>query len=129
MSPVVLIVEDNANNARLAAKLLNRANFTTHIAEDGESGYEMALSHNPDLLLVDLGLPDVDGQTIIALLRQQPSMENVPIVAFTAWPQDTAHEMAKAYGCDGVITKPIDTRSFVEQIQSYLNNSPTESAP
>jgi CheY-like chemotaxis protein len=78
-------------------------------------------SQLPDLVLIDLGLPDIDGQTVIALIRQQPSLQHVALIAFTAWPEDTAHNMAKAYGCDGVITKPIDTRAFVNQIQAYLD--------
>jgi DNA-binding response OmpR family regulator len=123
MSEQIVIIEDNPHNARLAEKLLRRADppYEVHIAEDGESGYDLALETNPALVLVDLGLPDLDGQTVVAMLRQQSMMEKTPIIAFTAWPQDTAHEMATAYGCDGVITKPIDTRNFATQIQAFLS--------
>jgi len=118
----IVVIEDNPHNARLAQKLLRRADppYEVHMAEDGESGYDMALETNPDLVLVDLGLPDLDGQTVVAMLRQQPEMASIPIIAFTAWPQETAHEMAAAYGCDGVITKPIDTRSFADRIREFL---------
>lgn len=121
MSKTIVIIEDNANSARLAQKLLTRAEYEAIIAEDGETGYDTVLEHEPALVLVDLGLPDLDGQTVVALLRQQESLATVPIIAFTAWPEDTAHEMAAAYGCDGVITKPIDTRTFVAEIEGYLN--------
>jgi two-component system cell cycle response regulator DivK len=69
---------------------------------------------------VDLGLPDIDGQTVVAMMRQQPDLEGVPLIAFTAWPEDTAHAMAQAYGCDGVILKPIDTRAFAQQVEAFL---------
>ncbi|MFZ4826904.1 MAG: response regulator [Phototrophicaceae bacterium] len=121
--PRVVIIEDNPQSARLAEKLLKRASYEVFLAEDGESGYGMVLSHAPDIVLVDLGLPDFDGQTIIAMLRQHASLQKTPIIAFTAWPEDTAHDMALAYGCDGVITKPIDTRLFVEQVQTFLDAS------
>lgn len=121
--PRVVVIEDNPQSARLAEKLLKRASYEVFLAEDGESGYGMVLSQAPDIVLVDLGLPDFDGQTIIAMLRQHPSLLKTPIIAFTAWPEDTAHDMALAYGCDGVITKPIDTRLFVEQVQTFLDAS------
>lgn len=118
----IVIIEDNPHNARLAEKLLRRADppYEVHLAEDGESGYDMVLATHPDLVLVDLGLPDLDGQTVVAMLRQQPEIATTPIIAFTAWPQETAHEMAAAYGCDGVITKPIDTRNFANQIHEFM---------
>jgi CheY-like chemotaxis protein len=119
MSRIVLI-EDNINNARIALKLLQRAGHEVSSAEDGESGLEKVLELRPDLVLVDLGLPDVDGQTIVGMMRQQESLKETRIIAFTAWPEQTAQEMATAYGCDGVITKPIDTRQFAAQVGAFL---------
>lgn len=116
----IVIIEDNEHNARMVAKLLQRAGHEVIVATDGEQGLTAVFDHMPDLVLVDLGLPDIDGQTVIALIAQQSNI-TAQIIAFTAWPQDTAHEMAKAYGCHGVITKPIDTRAFVEQVETYLN--------
>ncbi len=122
----ILIIEDNAQSARLAVRILRRHDHEVIVAVDGEQGMTAALSLIPDLIMVDLGLPDIDGQTVVALLRQQPTMKGVPMIAFTAWPTDTAMTMARAYGCDGIITKPIDTRSFAEQVEAYLAQ-PTES--
>ncbi len=119
MSTIVLI-EDNEQNARMAAKLLRHVGHQVLLAEDGEGGLNLLAESEPHLILVDLGLPDMDGQTVVALLRQQAALNHVPIIAFTAWPQNTAMQMAQAYGCDGVITKPIDTRAFAGQIESYL---------
>lgn len=120
----IVIIEDNAQNARLASKLLQNAGYAVTLAEDGEMGLMTVLETPPDLVLVDLGLPDMDGQTVVALLRQQAALQDVPIIAFTAWPQETAFEMARAYGCDGVITKPIDTRAFAGQVADFLAQAP-----
>lgn len=117
---LIVVIEDNIHSARLAVKLLRRAGHQVMHAEDGETGLTTVFENQPDLVLIDLGLPDIDGQTVIALMRQQESLVNVPFIAFTAWPEDTAHSMAKAYGCDGVITKPIDTHSFADQVNQYI---------
>jgi two-component system cell cycle response regulator DivK len=69
-----------------------------------------------------MGLPDVDGQTVVTLLKQIPDLQHVPIVAITAWPADKAMEMAQRYGCDGCITKPIDVKSFPDQVKQYLES-------
>jgi two-component system cell cycle response regulator DivK len=120
---LIVVIEDNPLNARLAARLLQNAGHEVMVAEDGEMGLTTISGVEPDLILVDLGLPDMDGQTVVALLRQQPSLNRVPIIAFTAWPQETAYQMAQAYGCDGVITKPIDTRAFAGQIGTILEKA------
>jgi CheY-like chemotaxis protein len=117
---VIVIIEDNPQNGRLVTKLLRGAGHTVHLCETGESGLQTALETLPNLILIDLGLPDLDGQTVIALLRQQPVLRGRPLIAFTSWPESTAHSMAKAYGCDGVITKPIDTRQFVAQLEAFM---------
>ena len=83
-------------------------------------GLTTVLDNQPDLILVDLGLPDLDGQTVVAMLRQHCTLKHVPIIAFTAWPESTAREMVRAYGCDGVISKPIDTRQFAQQVGSFI---------
>jgi CheY-like chemotaxis protein len=128
MSRIVLI-EDNANNARIAAKLLNRVGHEVVLAEDGETGLEKVMELVPDLVLVDLGLPDIDGQTIVGMMHQLDSLKDTRIIAFTAWPEATAQEMATAYGCDGVITKPIDTRQFANQVEAFLKPRPQPAAP
>jgi two-component system cell cycle response regulator DivK len=116
----IVIIEDNPQNARMADKLLRNAGHEVAVAEDGATGLEAVMHYQPELVLVDLGLPDIDGQTIVAVMRQQPELDGMAIIAFTAWPQETAQEMARAYGCDGVIIKPIDTRAFAAQVSDYL---------
>jgi len=116
----ILIIEDNYDSLRLAVRLLERSGHSVVIAQDGEMGLTTAFGGRPDIILIDMGLPDLDGQTVAAILRQQPGLLDVPLVAFTAWPEATAHEMARAYGCDGVISKPIDTRRFAMQVEQFL---------
>ncbi len=89
-------------------------------AAEGEAGLRMAIEEVPDLLLVDLGLPDIDGQTLVAFIKRVPELKDIPLVAVTAWPEDTAREMAKAYGCDGFISKPINTRTFPDQVAAFI---------
>lgn len=93
-----------------------------HVSE-GEAGLATAIDEVPDLLLIDLGLPDIDGQTLVALIKRTSELKNVPVVAVTAWPEDAAREMAVAYGCDGFISKPINTRTFPDQIAGFLNKA------
>jgi CheY-like chemotaxis protein len=117
----ILLIEDNPNNARLMCRVLERHNFTVLHAEDGETGLQMAFAHRPDLILLDLGLPDVDGQSVAGMLKQPDSLPDTPLVVVTAWPAETARAMVEAYGCEGYIPKPIDTREFPLQVASYLN--------
>lgn len=123
---LIIVIEDNVQNARMADKLLRRGGYEVLLAEDGETGLSAVFENQPDLILIDLGLPDIDGQTVISLVRQHDALANVPIIAFTAWPEDRAHDMATAYGCDGVITKPINTRTFADQIGAYMEKKPSK---
>lgn len=116
----IVIIEDNVQNARLAQKVLKRAGYTVHLAENGEDGLNMVFRIKPEIVLVDLGLPDLDGQTVVSLIRQEKALQGTLVIAFTAWPEATAHQMATAYGCDGVITKPIDTRTLAEQVAAFV---------
>ena len=104
-------------------RILEARNHQILQAEDGESGLQIAVEEIPDLILVDLGLPDIDGQTLIALIKRVPELKDIPMVAVTAWPEDTAREMATAYGCNGFISKPINTRTFPDQIAEFISNS------
>lgn len=123
---LIVIIEDNVQNARLASKLLINAGHKVITAEDGEIGLMTVFENQPDLVLIDLGLPDIDGQTVVALIRQHETLATVPLIAFTAWPSETAHSMAKAYGCDGVIIKPINTRTFAHDVLAFLQETPQE---
>lgn len=124
----IVIIEDNPNNARLAEKLLKHAGHEVRVADNGEDGLMQVFTDPPDAVLVDMGLPDIDGQTIVGMLRQRAALDQVRVVAFTAWPEERVAEMAKAYGCDGVITKPIDTRRFADQVKAFISPPSAEPA-
>jgi len=116
----ILIIEDYYDNARLMMCALRPHGYRLLHASDGESGLLMAVEEKPDLILLDLGLPDVEGQTLATLIKGTPELAQVPLVAVTAWPPDTAGQMARAYGCNGYISKPISPRRFPSQITAYL---------
>ncbi len=119
----ILLVEDNHQNALLVKRILEaRQHDVIHVTE-GEAGLNIAIENPPDLLLVDLGLPDMDGQTLVALLKRIPELKDIPLIAVTAWPEDTARKMVEAYGCDGFISKPINTRLFADQVAEYLGDT------
>lgn len=117
---VVLYIEDNRTNQILIERVLEPHGFDVRHAADGETGIQLALEYQPDLILVDLGLPDLDGQTVGTLLKQMPTLQGVPIVAVTAWPEEKARETAERYGLDGCLMKPIDVKNFPEQVAQFL---------
>lgn len=116
----ILQIEDNFANRRLVERVLEPYNYRLLNAPDGQTGIDTALEEAPDLILLDMGLPDMDGQTLVAILRESPALAGVPIIALTAWPDGIASEMADRYGCDGCITKPINVAEFGGLIESFL---------
>lgn len=116
----ILQIEDNVANKLLVERVLEPYDYRLLHAPDGETGVSLALAENPDLILMDMGLPDIDGQTVVTLMRQIPELKDTPIIAVTAWPQATALKMAQSYGCDGYITKPIDVKTFPALIAQFL---------
>jgi two-component system cell cycle response regulator DivK len=118
--PKILIVEDNLDNYELARRVLAARGFRVQHAPDADSALQLAVDDQPDLILLDLGLPDADGQTLATWMRRIPALAHTPIIACTAWPEETARKMVEAYGCDGYIRKPINVARFADQILSYL---------
>lgn len=116
----ILIIEDDPYHARLMVKLLERAGYEVLHEAEGESGLKLALSEKPDLILLDMGLPDLDGQTAAGLIKGSTFLSETPVIAVTAWPKDTASKMAQAYSCDGYISKPIKARRFATEVAKYL---------
>jgi DNA-binding response OmpR family regulator len=117
----ILLVEDILDNAALVRKALSGRDYEIIHALDAETGLQLALEHIPDLILLDLGLPDYDGQTLAGWMRAESVLDATPIVAVTAWPEETAKKMVESYGFDGYICKPIlKVGEFVAKIDSYL---------
>lgn len=117
----ILLVEDMPDTVELVRRTLSPHGYEIVHAPDAETGLLLALEHRPHLILLDLGLPDYDGQTLAGWLRAEPTLVGTPIIAFTAWPQETARKMVESYGCNGYIQKPIQkVKDFVNQIDSFL---------
>ena len=116
----ILVMEDDAYQSRLIKRVLEHGGYEVLVAEDGQTGLQMAMLQKPDLILLDMGLPDLDGQTVAGLLKASTFVRDIPVIAVTAWPQDVAAEMAAKYGCDGYFSKPISARTFAEDVSKFL---------
>ena len=114
------MIEDIEDNASLVKRVLGSQGYQVLWAETAEEGLAMAEQQTPDMILLDLGLPDIDGQTLVGYLRQMPALDGVPIIAVSAWPEETARPMVLAYGCNDFISKPIDVRRFINAINAYF---------
>lgn len=116
----VLIIEDNPRNMLLVRDLLEMDGFRTLEASDAEEGIARATAERPDLILMDLQLPGMDGLTATRLLRQNPVTAAIPVIALTAHAMMGDRERVLEAGCNGYIPKPIDTRRFRGQIRAFL---------
>jgi len=125
----ILIVEDNAINVKLARLLLAKEGYEVRSAGDSVEAFEALLSFRPSLILMDIQLPGMDGLELTRRLKQGPETKDAIIIALTAYAMKGDEEKARAAGCDGYITKPIDTRTFVEQIRQYLGKTAPTPTP
>ena len=116
----VLIVEDNTANMTLAVFLLKSAGYTVHSATDAEAGLALAREQRPDLILMDIQLPGMDGLEATALLKQDPSTVGIPVIALTALAMKGDEERIRAAGCDGYIAKPLAYKEFLATVASQL---------
>lgn len=116
----ILLVEDNPVNRRLAQFLLKSQGYIVLEATTGEEALELARTHLPDLILMDLQLPGLDGFTVTRLLKGDVATMDIPVVAMTAYAMKGDRERALEMGCDGYITKPIDTKEFPLAVSRYL---------
>lgn len=124
MSRQVLLIEDNDQNRYLATFLLKQHGYTVVCASNGPTGIEMARNARPDLILLDIQLPAMDGYAVAAVLRGIPSLEGVPIIAVTSYAMVGDREKALAAGCTGYIEKPIDPETFVSEIEAFAGAPP-----
>lgn len=116
----ILYIEDNLANQILVQRVLESEGYTLLHASDGQTGVQMAREGQMDLILIDMGLPDIDGQTVVTMLKQLPKLGSTPMVAITAWPAEQALMTAERYGLTGCILKPIDVTKFPEQIAAFI---------
>lgn len=116
----ILIVEDNQDNRELAVKVLRNKGFETVEAVDGEEALEKAVSEKPDLILLDISLPKLNGYEVAKILKSMQEFKEIPIVAFTAHAMKGDREKVIVAGFEGYISKPINIREFPEQVKLYI---------
>jgi len=116
----ILVVEDNKDNMTLISDILHSLGYSVIEAKDGEEGVKTAQSEKPDLILMDLSLPRVDGWTATRMIKSNPELAPIPIIALTAHAMAGDRERALDAGCNDYVTKPINLRDLKGKLQQFL---------
>ena len=119
-APAVLIAEDHEDSRDALRTLLDAFGYRVHVATNGREAVERALAVQPDLVLMDIMMPEVDGFQATRTLRASPAFRQVPIIALTA--MEGARERVLEAGCDDFVGKPIDVRTFLEKVRAWLES-------
>jgi len=120
---LILIVEDNDKNLKLVRDILHFKGYRTVEAATAGHGISLAGEHRPDLILMDIQLPDMDGGTALTHLRGEPSTAGIPVIALTAQAMGGDRERLLGAGFDGYLTKPINTKEFPEQVRQFCERA------
>jgi len=118
--PKILLVEDNEMNRDMLSRRLVRGGYEVAVAEDGERGVEMATNDRPDLILMDMSLPVIDGWEATRRIKATPELRKIPIIALTAHAMATDRDKALEAGCDDYDTKPIELQRLLGKIETLL---------
>ena len=118
----ILLVEDNDMNRDMLSRRLERKAFEVIIAVDGQAGVNLATSESPDLILMDLSLPVIDGWEATRQIKGDPATQNIPVIALTAHAMSGDEEKARAAGCDDYDTKPVNLKRLLEKIGNLLDS-------
>lgn len=116
----ILYIEDNEDNVYVIKNRLGRAGYTVVVATDGQQGIGMAAAERPDLILMDLTLPVIDGWEATRRIKAQPETRHIPIIALTAHAMSGDREKALAVGCDDFDTKPVELPRLLEKVRALL---------
>jgi CheY-like chemotaxis protein len=119
----ILLVEDNEMNRDMLSRRLIRKGYEVEIAIDGEEGVDKAASFKPDLILMDMSLPKIDGWEATKRIKAQEALQTIPIIALTAHAMMEDKDKAMAAGCDDFDTKPVEMPRLIKKIEDLLNNS------
>jgi two-component system cell cycle response regulator DivK len=125
----ILYVEDNDDNVYMLKNRLTRAGFTVVVATDGAQGVAMAQSERPDLILMDLTLPDIDGKEATRRIKADPATNDIPVIALTASAMTVDREEAIAAGCDDFDTKPVELQRLLGKIRALAPAGSAGDAP
>ena len=118
--PKILLVEDNEMNRDMLSRRLERHGYSVITARDGQEGHQMASSEEPDLILMDVGLPEMDGWEVTRLLKNNATTRHIPIIALTAHALVSDRDKAFESGCDDYDTKPVEFTRLREKIDNLL---------
>ncbi len=118
----ILVVEDNKLNMKLVRGLIKIGKYNMLEANDAELGIQLIREQMPDLVLMDIQLPGMDGLSATKIIKEDPDLKDIPIVALTSYAMQGDKEKALAAGCTGYIAKPIDTRKFLKTVSQYLKD-------
>ena len=116
----ILYIEDIQDNITLVEKIVKSRGHEFLFAKNAETGLELAFTSQPDLILLDLGLPDADGQTLSVWLKSNPLLASTPIIVLTAWPEEVVRQTVSAYNLNGYLCKPFSLMDLVNMIDSVL---------
>jgi CheY-like chemotaxis protein len=119
--PRILLVEDNEMNRDMLSRRLIRKGYAVVCAEDGQQGLDLARTEKPDLILMDMSLPVLDGWEATRRLKADPELQSLPVIALTAHAMATDEEKAREAGCDDYDTKPIELPRLLGKIEALLN--------
>lgn len=120
MSKRILVIEDHEDNRRILRDLLSSAGFELIEAQTGDDGVAMAESHRPDLILMDIQLPGMDGYQATRRIKANAALRRIPIIAVTSFALSGDDVKAYEAGCDGYVTKPYSPRQLLAKIRGYL---------
>lgn len=120
MPKTVLLVEDNVDNRTIYRTILEYAGYTLIEAEDGEAALRKARDGSPDLILMDISIPLVDGWEVTRTLKTDPSTSRIPVIALTAHALAEDRRRAEEVGCDGYLAKPVEPRRVMEEVERFL---------
>jgi two-component system cell cycle response regulator DivK len=118
----ILYIEDNDDNIYMLKNRLSRAGFTVVVATDGTQGIAMAASEQPDLILMDLTLPDINGEEATRRIKADPATQRIPVIALTANAMSSDREKALAAGCDDFDTKPVEMSRLLGKIEALKSH-------
>jgi len=119
--PTVLYIDDTENNRILVSRRLEKKGYKVLTAESAAAGLEAARAQKPDLILMDMGMPDLDGWNATRQLKADPNLSHIPVIALTAHAMQGDREKALESGCDDYETKPFDFPRLFEKIEAYLS--------
>jgi two-component system, cell cycle response regulator DivK len=122
----ILIMEDDDDTQSMVRFLLEYKGYEVLAAKDGKHGLELARQEKPDLILLDLAMPEMDGWLVAKQLKEAPETKAIPVIAVTAYTMSSDRRKAMDAGCDGFIGKPMNVPEFIAEVEKFLGNRSTE---